>query len=430
MPVTYAKNYLRVGAQPAKYLLPGDDVRAVGYGFEKVPDNPSFAYLDNAINDLVEALGRKGWNVPGVTCEFEVTNKDETPVHNLWHIKGGEAGRKWDINFYRPGFMHNGRSVYTGFSNLIVPGGHLEVDESGAGMHFPYVGKKWKRDEDYFHSLPKVGSKKREEERIYLAYQWHGDYFRHTVDGGEEYDLEEGDPEFYNAEDLFLQYSIFLTEIIEEIEKFPDVTNDPYEVWEKTTQIEKIPVPSQIEPFYAVIYAFGGTNDTGLILPAGGFTPFDKMLPLKDQYPTNAKMDDKYQYGFSLPPFRSASGIWGADVTDKDASIIKVNLKYANDIYVVDETPMLPAQSYFSSVARDETRGDLKPEELVELRQILGNTLVPLTEYRNNFKNPMFLIGRPLWDDEAQHVTGKLRKKLQDEDTIISAMSRELKVKP
>jgi isopenicillin N synthase-like dioxygenase len=65
----------------------------------------------------------------------------------------------------------------------------------------------------------------------------------------------------------------------------------------------------------------------------------------------------------------------------------EVNLKYANDIYVVDEAAAMGIE-----------RGEAS-------RTAISNTMVPLKDYDGSFKKPTYLISRPLEKNEARDIT-------------------------
>lgn len=73
--------------------------------------------------------------------------------------------------------------------------------------------------------------------------------------------------------------------------------------------------------------------------------------------------------------------------SDTFARTFEVKLNCANDVYVVDE--------------------------YAEYDQAIAKTLVPLAEYKNNYKNPVYLINRPLLIEEARDITPQKSNLLQ-----------------
>ena len=104
----------------------------------------------------------------------------------------------------------------------------------------------------------------------------------------------------------------------------------------------------------------------------------DHLLCPNDITDVPEKAHDNFSFGHLNP--KNSSG-----KLETFARTFEVKLKCANDIYVVDES------------AAD----NLKYEQ----HKAIANTLVPLAEYKNNYKNPVYLINRPLLIDEARDVT-------------------------
>ena len=93
----------------------------------------------------------------------------------------------------------------------------------------------------------------------------------------------------------------------------------------------------------------------------------------------------------------------------RDDFLVSIILKYANDVYVVDnalfdETRM----SLFEQIAPRDTLSD---EELNLAYAERAKTLIPITEYKGGYKEPLVLICRELDFDEINWISEDVVKR-------------------
>ena len=82
--------------------------------------------------------------------------------------------------------------------------------------------------------------------------------------------------------------------------------------------------------------------------------------------------------------------------------IIAVKLRYANDVYVADNAKYIEKRhQLFESIA---PRDRLTDEELGDALAVRGATIVPITEYKGDYKEPIVLINRELDFDEIDWI--------------------------
>jgi len=85
-------------------------------------------------------------------------------------------------------------------------------------------------------------------------------------------------------------------------------------------------------------------------------------------------------------------------------NIVSIKLKYANDVYVADNALFEETrQNLFKAIAPRERLTD---EELDQAIAARGATIIPMTEYKGNYKEPIVLIGRELDFDEIEWISG------------------------
>lgn len=82
--------------------------------------------------------------------------------------------------------------------------------------------------------------------------------------------------------------------------------------------------------------------------------------------------------------------------------IVAINLKYANHVYVADNSKYEETrQQLFEAIA---PRDRLTDEELGNAFASRGATIVPITEYKGNYKEPIVLINRELEFEEIEQI--------------------------
>ena len=84
---------------------------------------------------------------------------------------------------------------------------------------------------------------------------------------------------------------------------------------------------------------------------------------------------------------------------------VTIKLKYANNVYIVDNYELEKRQQeLFKAIA---PRDKLTNNELDIIIVARGKTIIPITEYKGNFKQPIVLINRELDFDEIETVTAR-----------------------
>lgn len=411
--IGYDRNFYRAGADAPRLILPNDPVRAAQYRFDKT--DIEIPEIDTPVGKLVHALARKNFDVPGITCEFDVLGEQDRPLHQLYRITGGVQGCKWKIELCRNIYRFDGRQVLSEASRINIPGAELELSEDGLHCYYPFVGDDWYEEEDAFIDMTKMDARENGDDRLYLRYEYHIGAFRHTTNQGMEYDREDDGPINYPAQEIYDKFDGFFEKLMARVEQTPDVTADPYEAWEKIAVVEPQQLPADFKPFYTIAKKTAGIDDgisiAGIVLYQGHDILFNCTPEMLENPAIPAAFNDGYQFGFPNAPYQSQSGLWGNDAAKKEYGLIKVDLKYANDIYVVDEKPILKSYAFLVAEACDQER-DLNNEEKGHLHGMLAKTFVPLAKYKNDYECPMFLIGRPLWKDEAADVTDDIRGRM------------------
>ncbi|MCS4090016.1 hypothetical protein [Rhizobium sp. BK176] len=102
---------------------------------------------------------------------------------------------------------------------------------------------------------------------------------------------------------------------------------------------------------------------------------------------------------------KADQGTWSVN---EKALPVEVRLKHLNEIYVMDMAPMDDARRAVTAAIVADGRKQSSREEQSKIATAAAKTMVPVTEYRGDFRRPVYCIGRHLLDDEARIMSGKV----------------------
>lgn len=422
MPVKFDDHYLRP-VEP-RFMVPGlhpGDQSGKQY-YEMGARYP----MDQAAIDLFDAVARKGFDLPDIDVKFDTYGPSSNPFMVLRSISGGKPGHKWEIRYGRPMYTDGNRwNIVTGLSEMKFNRQELSIHSDGSGPSYErYAGKDWMADEERFQHGIKCNSKLRGEEKWYLKYRRKGDAMVVDNDLGREYEAE---PRalggvFHDAMDpelpiiplhaIFDEANKFLQKLTKEISaNYPNMPGDPLDRLKQMAYIERIPVPKGTPP---LVVAQDSSNQSDSVAVTRGRRLCALSIPNDPENPFPERAYDGFAYGFDRAPYRSEIN-WFNETSGfgwRDKTML-VCLKYANDIFVVDQKAYLDARRIMWEKVDAEIppRDRLTDAEADSFRAALATTMVPLTEYSGGYEQPMYLIGRPLGWDEAGDMTDHLKPK-------------------
>jgi len=388
---------------------------------------PKFLYpysrqfpFDEVAEKIVRALEKRNWKVPGITVEFETYGSGEAKYKLVREIKG----ENFNLSFCRI----QGRLKDTVWNDTAalhsvhIPKQIIEVfeDESGP-TYYLYVGKNWEEDKEWFMNSIKVNSKLRGEPRRYLQYT--GNTYNSRAfelvpynDLGRQYSPMGNEPRRINLEQKFKEFTSWLEEfVLDYILTFPEEN-----VVEETIN-ELIPYKGP----WATVFSLCDGKDAKRILQGienpnklhlqdrhAFFGPGRRLVPLDVH--NNGRFSKIAREGFiwcdvnpSITPNSNVDEIsqdiaWEMYSLFRSNYIIAVKLKCANDVYVADNAKYEETRhQLFESIA---PRDKLTDEELGDALAARGATIVPITEYKGDYKEPIVLINRELDFDEIDWI--------------------------
>lgn len=380
---------------------------------------PQFVYptsrqfpFDEVGEKIVRELEKRNWKVPGIIVKFGNYGSGEAKIRFIHYIQGED---------FRITFGSDG------ISEVIIPQQEIFVfeDESGP-TYYLYVGDDWERDKNEFMNGWKVHSKLNKERKTYLKYKggWSGKYWYQNQrspllladdDLGREYEPEGDEPQQFVLKDKLKEFTDWLFKnVLEYILTFPE-----------EEQIEPNFIPEEIIPYagqWPLVFTLAdwrvknrikiGKENPSLLNPEERYVSFGTYPYL---VPLDLAENDK-----ELPELAREGFIW-CDTNQKitkesscraiafqitkafdTGSIVAIELKYANHVYVIDNAIFeeTKKQIFESIIPRER----LTDEELGRVYAARSKSIIPITEYKGNYKEPMVLINRELDFDEIAWV--------------------------
>ena len=380
---------------------------------------PEFLYpisrqfpFDEVADKIVRALEKRNWCVPKVVVRFDIYGSGEAKYQIVREI----IGEDFRLHFCRiqrtlPGNIWNDTA---GLDEICIPKQQIDVfdDESGP-TYYLYVGQDWEADKKWFMNSSKVNSKLRGEPRRYLRYSGYGRGRRASDliadnDLSREYSPEGDEPRSFKLKEKFDEFTTYLEEhVLNYILQFPE---EPVKEFET---LKLIPYTGPWHTLYSICNWYEaeriiqGINDPKR-LPAherhATFGVGRRLVPLGVR--NNGRFPKAANNGFVWcdisSKISSAVSNEMKSFMFKDNNIVSIKLKYANDVYVADQAAY--------DVAREKTFEKIAPRDLMtdkEYDDVLvarGATIIPITEYKGNYKQPIVLIARELDFDEIDAI--------------------------
>ena len=384
---------------------------------------PQFLYphsrqfpFDEVSEKIVKALEKRNWKVPGINIKFECYGSGEAKYQMVSSI----TGDNFKLYFCRNQGKLDGRWNDTAaLYSVYIPKQNINVysDESGP-MYYLYVGDNWEADKEWFMTSIKGHSKLNKEPRKYLRYS--GNTYMHRAkeliadnDLGREYSPEGDEPVRINLKEKFDEFTAWLEEFVlgyilsfEEADIIqPHILEEPIPykgLWETIFSICSTSDAERIEQ---------GKKDPNELLPYERHAYIGSGQRL---VPLFAKCNN------DLPEIAYEGFIW-CDVSQKEEKdkiskfsdevvmamgwekhIVAIKLKYANQVYVVDNSKYEETRKKtFQEIA---PRDRLTEEELNNAEAARAATIVPINEYKGDYKEPIVLINRELEFEEIDWI--------------------------
>ncbi|MBQ9314103.1 MAG: hypothetical protein IJ220_03750 [Clostridia bacterium] len=390
---------------------------------------PTFLYphsrqypFDEVAEKIVRELQKRNFKVPGITVEFDYYGSGEAKYQHVYRV----IGNSFKLTFMRvQGKLTNSWNDIAALYEICIPKQVLKVydDESGP-TYYLYVGNDWKADKTWFMNNTKMHAKLAGVPKKYLKYT--GECHSRIQNGraqtlvvdtdlNREYAPQGEEPESFSCSEKMNEFTTWLQEnVLQYI-----LTFSVSEIVEMPRTMEKL-IPYS-GPWSAV-YSICDSSDAEKIEKAK--KDINSLMPEK-RY---ALAPNRRLVSFDVPcynrfPKIAYDGfIWcdvnqGEKVTkynkfmyevenamlnffDSSYYILTIRPKYANHVFVVDNFPFEETrQNLFQKIAPRERLTD---EEIGNAYAARGATIIPITEYKGGYKEPIVLINRELDFDEVE----------------------------
>lgn len=442
-------------------LLFGEIRRKLGWYKKTAPKDPLFLSptsgqfpFDGVCGDIVRELEKKKWRVPGISVEFHDYGSGDQKFRMVSSIKSDD----FNLRFCRkqqeiPGGRWNDIAAVTEIS---IPKKEIHVyeDESGPTFYL-YVGKDWEKDRKRFNGL-KVHSKMNGEPKVYLEYKGGcdcrnsrgaafegislitailgGDHkslqgMRHTHPGhrspllvhtndlNREYDPEGDEPKFFRTDEVMEEFIVYLEEVV--LNRI--ISSSEPENTEEPSPKDPIPFPDSIGP----LFCFGEYRDSERI--KWGRTFPDKLQPA-DRYglsgggyrlaflgvPNDGTLPEIAYDGFrwlGIGKVNARTPISDLEVpghcrwSDRERFVIRVTPDRCDGVYIADHAEYEARRKELGDVM-EEGRDTFTDEEVNDFTRARARTIIPISDYKGDYKKPVVLINRELSFDEVEIISG------------------------
>lgn len=421
--------------------------------------------FDETCEQIVRELEKRNWQVPGIDVEFHEYGSGEQKFRAVSKIKSQDF-KLWFCRVQRtmPGGRWNDTAAVTEIV-IPKKELHVYEDESGPTLYI-YAGKNYERDREKFMNGSKVNSKLNKEPKMYLQYKGGcqcrsnagasfeaigfltatitGDTEKlarmnhthpgrrppmlvHDNDLGREYEPERGKWNWLKWCREPSEPSVFFTEPV--MQEFKQYLEDIV-----LNMIVSHPIPTEKAD------AFAGPENIPFPESAGSlfcFCEYREAERIKQGKVNPEKLDLADRYGLTGSGYRLMSlgtandgtvpeiaydgFLWCGigEVTaeteiesleipghyqwsDRERFVIRINPNRANDIYIADHRQYEKRRDQICKVAKRERRDRLTDEEVADFTRARACTIIPISEYKGGYEQPVILINRELSFDEVE----------------------------
>ncbi len=431
------------------------------------PKSQQFPF-DVVSTAIVRSLEERNWRVPGIEVEFDVYGSGEQKFRLVREIRGQDFKLYFcRVQGLIPGGRWNDIAAVTEIV-IPKKELHVYDDESGPTFYL-YVGKDWEQDRRKFMSSSKVNSKLCKHPKMYLKYKGacncqstskasfeaiglltslinrdaeklsrlththerrRSPLLVHDNDLGREYEpepngkwnwsmwkREPGELTMFRTADVMAEFKKYLEDVVlKQIVSHPI----PTEKVDLFALSPTMPFPSSVGP----LFCFAEYRDAERIRQ--GQENVEK-LPKEDRYgligsgyrlaPWNVRNDG------TVPEIAYEGFLWCGigEVTpetpiesleipghyrrdDCERFVIRVTANRANDIYIADHAAYEKRRKELGD-AMEKGRDRFTDDEVADFIRARARTIIPISEYKGGYEQPVVLVNRELSFDEVEVVS-------------------------
>ncbi len=419
------------------------------------PTSQQFPF-DEVCGRIVYELERRNWKVPGITVDFHEYGSGEQKFRCASNIKGPD----FKIHFCRvQRLMDGGRyNDIAGVNEIAIPKKQIGVYEDESGPTFClYVGNDWEKDREKFFNGSKVNSKLYKEPRLYLKYKGGCDCcatrgasfeavglltalltsdqealsrMHHTHQGrrppvlihdndlGREYEPEGDEPKIFKTDEVMEEFRQYLESVVLKMVLEHPIPDEKVDIFAPTPAI---PVPDAFKS----LFCFGEWRDAERInqgkLDPDKLQAFERYGLVGSGYRllslgvvNDGTVPELAYDGFlwcGVGEVTSDTAINELDIhghyrwSDRENFVICLKLNRADGVYIADHGEYEKRRMEISeTLPKDRDR--FMDEEVADFQRVRARTIIPIGQYKGDFRQPVVLINRELSFDEVWIVSG------------------------
>jgi hypothetical protein len=446
-------------AKEGRFLKPSDEQKKQQERSNQMqflyPTSRQFP-VDEVCERIVRELEKRNWNVPGITVEFHDYGTGDQKFRAVDHIRSQDF-KLWFCRKQRT--MPGGRlNDIAAVNEIVIPKKELHVyeDESGPTFYL-YVGNDYDKDREKFMGGCKVNSKLNNEPKMYLQYKGGCDcratggasfeavgflmahisgdaaalarmhhthsgrrppVLVHTNDLNREYDPEGDEPKMFMTSEVMEEFRRYLTDVVlKTIMSHPI----PAEKIDVLAPPATTPFPESFDP----IFCFGEYRDAERIKHGKVDA---SQLPADERYGLIGSGYRLMSLGTSndgtVPKIAYEGFLWCGlgEVTaetpieklevyghyrwsDRERFVIRLKPNKADAIYIADHAAYEKRRKELGD-AMEKGRDRFTDAEVADFTCARARTIIPITEYKGGYEQPVVLVNRELSFDEVELVSG------------------------
>jgi hypothetical protein len=380
------------------------------------PKSRQFPF-DEVCEQIVRALHARNFQVPGFTVVFRDYGSGAQKLRYVSEVKSSQLAIDLGhhdvvIRFGRPQGLLPGEKfndvAAVDSVQLAKRALHVYPDESGP-TYDVYVGSDWEHDRSTWWS--RLNARLDKEPRLCVRYSGRNSY-RNTraailefVEDRREYGPQDGEQWTFRTSEVMEEFRVYLQGVV-----LPGIEAHPIAATVDDVCVEPspIPFPNDRGPFFT----YGEPRDVRRI--ELGKKCLDE-LPLAERYglASNLRLAHlSIKSGADLPEVAFDGFIWCGTIgagwrvpgymrRSFEDYLVKVTPKDARGVYVANDAVYEKLRAELGAQIKDQ-RDCFTQAEVDSFIRARACTIVPITEYKGNYEDPVYLINRELGFDEVE----------------------------
>ena len=329
--------------------------------------------IQSHLENLISELEKRNFDVPDFKLGFFLNEKGEI---QLWRIENFALSLK---------IMND---------SILIKELDSSIYSDGSGSLQVYVGEDWESDKKEFIHGTMFHRAMNDKPRIGIPFSLYNHEFKSCSDS-REHQPNTTDQTMYST-----------LEINERIEKYLDsIVNYTKLLKYPKTQINVFTEPEHIKidlKFQSKMYGFQRSHET----QEDALNPNLRLVSLSEYYPKDHRFAKILNDGFVYMELKSELPTHPTDSAQYNyrsdqGSIIEINLKYANSIFIIDTAIFQTLKDEWFS---DNLERKNLPQEILE--KFISSQLksmIPINEYFGGYDTPIVISNRRILSDEIVH---------------------------